>query len=301
MDVKSNVKKRREERIKQLTAGDVRSTVSPERGRETRGANNSTHGRLVAHSNVTQGEEADPELLWKRGQGRWQDEYGPSSSSNSRYDSPENFHDRKSSFWRALFIRLVISAALFFGFIGIEKYEPSWSLPVRTFVAQSLTREIDFGAVETWYENNFGGPPSFIPIFKQSQEKGLKVGSPRGFVIPLNGVIAAPFALNLKGVEITPAENSASGVGVQNVETGRVLEITQDAFTGKTVTIQHAGGYTSLYGHLEQPFVQKGDWVETGELIGSLLPSSSSSTPTLYFALKKDDQYIDPTDVIPFD
>ncbi|GGH33501.1 M23 family metallopeptidase [Paenibacillus segetis] len=297
MDVKSNVKKRREERIKQLTAGDVISFASPERGREKVGVNNTNHGSFMGQSNLTKGEEADPELLWKRGQGRWQDAYGSSSKS----ERPENFHSRRSSFWRALFIRLVISAALFFGFIGIEKYEPSWSLPVRTFVAQSLTHEIDFGAVETWYEKTFGGAPSFIPIFKQSQDKGLKVGSSGGFVIPLNGVIASPFALSLKGVEITPAEISSSGVGVQNVETGRVLEVTQDAFTGKTVTIQHAGGYTSLYGHLEQPFVQKGDWVETGELIGSLVPSSSSSTSTLYFALKKDDRYIDPTDVIPFD
>ncbi|MDQ0090864.1 stage IV sporulation protein FA [Paenibacillus anaericanus] len=296
MDVKSNVKKRREERIKQLTAGDVIGNSLQDRGRGSTVTNNIIPGKSIAYASTSEREEPDPELLWKRGQGRWQDAYGSGPK-----DTPDNYHSKGSTFWNMFFIRLIISAAIFFSLWGIEKYEPSWSNPLRTFVAQALTREIDFGAVETWYEKNFGGAPSFIPIFKQAEDKGLKVGTARGFVTPLNGSIATPFAINLKGVEITPLENSSSGVGIQNIETGRVLEITQDAFTGKTVAIQHAGGYVSLYGHLEQPFVEKGDWVETGELIGSLSASSGFPSPTLYFALKKDDRFIDPTDVIPFD
>jgi stage IV sporulation protein FA len=240
--------------------------------------------------------EPDPELLWKSGQGNWRE---PGHTEVGEGAVPGNH--KSSSFWSMLFMRLVISTAIFIAIWGVNKFEPSWSTPVRAFIAQSLTQELDFGAMESWYEENFGGSPIFIPIFQQVEEKGMKVNSLKGFVTPLNGTVATPFALNLKGIEITPSELSSSGTGVQNIETGRVLEVSQDAFTGKTVSVQHASGMISMYGHLEQLFVEKGDWLETGELIGSLAASSGSSQPTLYFALKKDNRYIDPSDVIPFD
>ncbi|MNR41898.1 Stage IV sporulation protein FA [compost metagenome] len=71
--------------------------------------------------------------------------------------------------------------------------------------------------------------------------------------------------------------------------------------TGLPVQIQHAGGYYSIYGHLSSTNVQQGDWVEGGEGIGSLKTSDAGNPKALYFALKKDGQYIDPSDVVPFD
>ncbi|WP_410771840.1 peptidoglycan DD-metalloendopeptidase family protein [Fontibacillus sp. BL9] len=300
MDVKSNVRKRREERIRQLTAGDLAKREHPTdfdempsgKGEGYIGRTGKPISKPLFPADT---EEPDPELLWKRGQGRWNgmDVTGPGEGGFSGRS--------RTSFWSMLFIRMVISTLLFAALWGIEKYEPGWSLPVRAFVAQSLTKEMDFSAAEAWYERTFGGPPSFIPIFKHHEEKGLKVGSANGFTLPISGTLAAPFALNLKGVEIIPAEDSDRGEQVKSVETGRVLTVARDAFTGMTVTVQHAGGYTSVYGHLDQLSVAKGDWVESGDIIGSLPPPKDSVRSTLYFAMKKDDRHIDPADVIPFD
>ncbi|MNC72583.1 Stage IV sporulation protein FA [compost metagenome] len=92
-----------------------------------------------------------------------------------------------------------------------------------------------------------------------------------------------------------------SSVQVKSTGTGRVISVTRDAITGMTVAIQHAGGYESLYGHLEEPFVEKGDWVESGDVIGVLPSKSSPPYTTLYFALKNNDRYIDPAELISFD
>ncbi|MNJ46820.1 Stage IV sporulation protein FA [compost metagenome] len=160
---------------------------------------------------------------------------------------------------------------------------------------------MDFGAAEAWYKRNFGEAPTFIPIFRQSAEKGVKVNNANSFAAPLEGSIAGSFALSLKGVNIVPAGDSSASLQVKSVETGRVLSVGNDALTGETIVIQHASGYVSIYGHLNQSFVEKGDWVEGGDLIGKLPTVSEQVVPTLYFALKKDEQYMDPADVIPFD
>ncbi|MNN22581.1 Stage IV sporulation protein FA [compost metagenome] len=234
-------------------------------------------------------------MLWKRGQGRWTD--------TSSYVSGEIDYGggRSPSFWSTMFIRFVISAVLFVGIWGMNRYEPQWAVPIRIFVAESLTKEMDFAAVEVWYERTFGGPPSFIPIFKHSEDKSLKVGSSNGFSAPVEGTLAGSFALSLKGVEIIPVQEGDSSVQVKSTGTGRVISVTRDAITGMTVAIQHAGGYESLYGHLEEPFVEKGDWVESGDVIGVLPSKSSPPYTTLYFALKNNDRYIDPAELISFD
>lgn len=299
MDVKSNVKRRRQERIKQLTAMDATRTALPGWNNDPELRSNAANIRTTYHSNtethVNDELGPDPELLWKKGQGRWKDTGALTIHDEHQGGNP-------SSFWTAMFIKLVISALLF-GFIwGVNRYEPEWAFPIRIFVAEALTKEMDFGAVESWYESTFGGAPSFIPIFKHSGEKGLKVDSTSGFASPLQGTLASSFALSLKGVEIIPDNHSDNGsIQIKSANTGKVVSVTRDALTGMTVVVQHAGGYESVYGHLDQPTVEKGDWVEVGDMVGILSVKSEPPYPTLYFAIKNNDRYIDPVDVISFD
>ncbi|WP_110931754.1 M23 family metallopeptidase [Paenibacillus bouchesdurhonensis] len=306
MDVKSNVKRRREERIKQLIIGEagVPAATSPFAKRNSYEAADFNHiieeQRIEEFRRNPKGadeREQDPEWMWKHGQGRWKD------SDLFGGQMPPMLPDegKRSSFWSMLFIRLSISVLLFIGIWAINRYEPPWSGSIRLFVAHSLTHEMDFGAAEAWYKRNFGGAPTFIPIFKQNEDHGVKVNHSSSFTVPLEGKIAGAFALSLKGVNIVPASDSNTGLQVKSVETGRVLSVSNDAFTGQTVTVQHANGYASIYGHLHQAFVEKGDWVESGDLIGKLEAPFEQGLPTLYFALQKDERYIDPADVIPFD
>ncbi|MNO72137.1 Stage IV sporulation protein FA [compost metagenome] len=293
MDVKSNIKKRRQERIRQLTAADAVNISLPGWNSGT-----GTNPQLMPATPTPELDEtpqADPEMLWKKGQGRWGD--------TSSYVSGDIVYGggKRSSFWGAMFIRFIISAVLFVVIWGMNRYEPEWAVPIRIIVAEALTKEMDFASVEVWYERTFGGPPSFIPIFKQHEDKSLKVGASNGFSAPVEGTLAGSFALSLKGVEIIPEQEDGSSVQIKSSGTGRVVSVTNDAITGITVVIQHAEGYESLYGHLSEPFVEKGDWLESGDVIGVLPSESSPPYPTLYFALKNNDRYIDPAELISFD
>lgn len=301
MDVKSNVKKRRAERIRQLTMEDAVGPLPTDPGW------GSAPGRAVAPprskprpaSSGQDDSDPDPELLWKRGQGRWQDPYAGAYGGGKGDDElmgPGS--GSRPTFWSAMFVRLVISTLLFAAIWGMNRYEPAWATPIRAFIAKSLTVEMDFQAAQAWYERYFGGAPSFIPIFKTNEDHGLRVGATAAFSLPIEGSLASPFALSLKGVEIIPDTGSLQ---VKAIDTGRVVRVAREAETGQTVTVQHAGGYLSVYGHLDQISVEKGDWLEGGDVLGSLPPRTQSPLPTLYFAIKKDDRYIDPADVIPFD
>ncbi|MUG46138.1 M23 family metallopeptidase [Paenibacillus woosongensis] len=312
MDVKSNVKRRREERIKQLVSGghpymkevnhglQEMTRHSAERYPAIRDMDHAVDGErtqdIRQSAKNASDKEQDPEWMWKHGQGRWND-----TGLFDRQDSVMPKDGKGPSFWGMLFIRLCISMLLFAGLWAVNRYEPPWAGSIRLFVAHSLTYEMDFGAAEAWYKRNFGGAPTFIPIFRQSEDKGVKVNNASSFSTPLDGRIASAFALSLRGINIVPANDSSTGLQVKSVETGRVLSVGNDAFTGETVVVQHAGGYVSIYGNLLQSFVEKGDWLESGDLVGKLAASSEQNVPTLYFALKKNDRYIDPADVIPFD
>lgn len=298
MDVKTNVRKRREQRIRELTMqGQVK--LSP--AQRDQASDRPTAAYFERPGAVETVDEVgrDPELLWKQGQGRWQAPYAGAYGAGASLGPDDS---GSKSIWSAMLARVMISAALFAGFWGMHHYEPSWATPIRVFVAQSLTEEMDFKAIETWYTSHFGGAPSFIPIFETQEEDSLKVGAQSGFTPPLAGSLAGPFALSLKGVEIVPdSARSAGAVQVRSIETGRVLTVANDALTGLTVTVQHAGGYVSVYGRLDQITVDKGDWLESGDVLGALPQYVQAPRPTLYFAVRKEDRYIDPTDVVPLD
>ncbi|MBP2000397.1 stage IV sporulation protein FA [Paenibacillus shirakamiensis] len=302
MDINSNIKKRREERIKQLlTEPQNQGNLSlPLWNNEIDLAEYRIQNVYTPYPEQieTVFPEPDPELVWKQNGSRWRE--SPSTFYPGDSISPEP--GKSSSFWRMMRIRILLSAAIFGALWGIQRYQPPWSLPITLFVKENLTHEMDFTAAEVWYENHFGGAPSFIPIFGQQAVQGEKVQGSRIFSSPLTGTIAQPFALNLKGIEIIPASKSISGLQIRTVETGRISDISQDAVQGLTVQIQHAGGYMSVYAHLGSITVEKGDWVEGGTEIGTLKTASAKQKVSpLYFALKKDGRYIDPADVIPFD
>lgn len=297
MDVKSNVKKRREERIKQLMMADRHASardpipVNPPMSTGTKPP------ETIRPSN---GEELDPEWVWKSNNDRWKESPVYSTNIAGTVDGKLSIK-QNGSFFKHLFIRFGMSLVVFIILWGINETRPSWAMPLRAFVAQSLTEEMDFASVQAWYGRNFGGAPSFIPIFGQREEAGQKVSGTVEFSRPLSGKIVQPFAFNMRGVEIIPDSYSKDGETVQSIQTGRVLKVSQDALIGETIVIQHGGGYVSIYGHLGQLFVTEGDWIEAGDTIASLPSSSTAQEETLYLAIQQDGRFMDPAEVIPFD
>ena len=97
----------------------------------------------------------------------------------------------------------------------------------------------------------------------------------------------------------------AAGLGIQvkAAAGGTVSAIEQDYFMGTTVTIDHGNGMVSVYSNLaEQPTVEVGDVVTTGDIIGSVgstAKAESLSASHLHLAMMKDGAYVDPLEYLP--
>ncbi len=64
---------------------------------------------------------------------------------------------------------------------------------------------------------------------------------------------------------------------------------------GKTVIIEHGGGYNTRYGHLNRWLVKKGQKISKGQLIGKTGNTGLSTGPHLHYEIRKNNKPIDPT------
>jgi hypothetical protein len=66
---------------------------------------------------------------------------------------------------------------------------------------------------------------------------------------------------------------------------GRVTGVRDygDSSYGKHVIVDHGGGYSSLYAHLDATWVVEGQWIDQGDFIGLLGTTGGSSGPHLHF------------------
>ncbi len=87
---------------------------------------------------------------------------------------------------------------------------------------------------------------------------------------------------------------SSSGNKVIATGTGIVLTVTTDVKFGNIVTIDHGNGYLSIYRNAGTPLVAEGTAVNKGDIIFVI----EDNNTTLGYQIQKDQQYIDPEDLI---
>ena len=65
-------------------------------------------------------------------------------------------------------------------------------------------------------------------------------------------------------------------------------------FTGGTIIIDHGHGVITIYSHLNEIFVKKGDLVKRGERIGTVGSTGRSTGPHLDFRIYCNNVPVDP-------
>lgn len=63
---------------------------------------------------------------------------------------------------------------------------------------------------------------------------------------------------------------------------------------GRVVYLDHGGGWTTLYGHLRGMYVEPGQVVQQGNLIGTVGTNGRSTGPHLHFEIRYKDWPVDP-------
>ncbi len=84
------------------------------------------------------------------------------------------------------------------------------------------------------------------------------------------------------------------GTPIRPVREGIVSQTGWQDGYGRTVFIQHCDGYVSMYGHLQNIYVEKGQRVEKQKIIGTIGSTGRSTGPHLHFVMTRHGQYINP-------
>jgi murein DD-endopeptidase MepM/ murein hydrolase activator NlpD len=111
---------------------------------------------------------------------------------------------------------------------------------------------------------------------------GLKYDPFTGFKQMHNGIDIA----NRRG---TPIVASA---------TGRVVSVGNNGGMGKTIVIDHGGGFQTKYAHLSEFKVTRGQFVKRGEVIGLMGSTGYSTGPHLHYEVVRNGQSLNPMNYI---
>jgi stage IV sporulation protein FA len=201
---------------------------------------------------------------------------------------------------RRIRLKLIFSLILFAAIWGMFQLKEPWAVKGQKFVRTSFTKDIAFDAIAAWYQSNFSGAPSFIPSFHvPGGQDAAKVNAPgiKSFFTPVQGKLLTPFSTQHQAVTLQTQLNAL----ISAIDTGRVIFAGVREESGNTIIIQHAGGYQSIYGMLQQLKWAKNDWIKAGEVVGIASAQQAKTKGIVYLALMKDSEYLNPLDVISFE
>lgn len=87
---------------------------------------------------------------------------------------------------------------------------------------------------------------------------------------------------------------AARGTPVMATLPGIATVVVSATGYGLHVIIDHGGGLSSLYGHLDTVAIMSGDFVEAGEVIGTVGATGNATGPHLHFEIRRDGIAEDP-------
>ncbi|SDI69832.1 M23 family metallopeptidase [Alteribacillus bidgolensis] len=248
----------------------------------------------------------------KRKKREWMRERDQSSSyefyphhSDAPYHEPEFYkwsdqekemdrQDRRGGAW---VLQSLIAATLFL-LIGIlfQSSHPAFE-GARQYITTSFEEEFPFAAATAWYEERFGSPLAFLP-FQDNLENTPQQPvseSTDSFAVPVSGTVAESFSENGKGIVLETGQDES----IEAIKGGVVVHTGPHEDWDLAVAVQHYEGGESWYGMMDNVEVKLYDHVSTGTVLGTVNTEEGSGRFSL--AIKENNEYIDPVDVIAID
>lgn len=132
------------------------------------------------------------------------------------------------------------------------------------------------------------------PVWDAQDVRTLAFSSDQGLVRPVSGDILIPYSMDrtvyfttLDQYKYNPATvyRVEEGTQVMACAEGRVASVFRNEEIGQAVTLDLGNGYQVVYGQLQALNVAEGDYVNPGQIIGSV------AAPTIYYSLEESNLY----------
>ena len=85
---------------------------------------------------------------------------------------------------------------------------------------------------------------------------------------------------------------------VRAASAGQVVSAGWNGGLGRSVTLQHAGGFSTVYGHLSRVLVRSGDWIDADAPVGLVGRTGRATGAHLHFELRRGGTPLDPFDYL---
>jgi len=135
---------------------------------------------------------------------------------------------------------------------------------------------------------------------KQPKDREAVAAGPARFPWPVAGPVLSRFGMQRHPQFKTTIFRRGIEIGARKGDTVRAINDGQVAFAdwykgyGKLLIVEHATGFYSLYGNLEQITLAKGDRVGKGQAVGLVGETGSLKGPKLYFEIRYKGEPQDP-------
>ncbi|TCD12352.1 peptidoglycan DD-metalloendopeptidase family protein [Oricola cellulosilytica] len=165
----------------------------------------------------------------------------------------------------------------------------------KSAAAQSETKQVAAYTPPTSAKTSDGGG-SIEKIETQETARAPDATGVKTMRWPVQGRIVSAFGSNEGGKPNDGIDISVpTGTAVKAAENGVVI-YSGDGLKelGKTVLVRHSDGYVTVYGHVSELAVKRGDTVRRGQQIASSGMSGSAKKPQLHFEVRKNSAPVNP-------
>lgn len=120
-----------------------------------------------------------------------------------------------------------------------------------------------------------------------------------GFEWPAQGWITSGVGTRGKGYHHGTDIACRKGSLIRASKSGVVVFVKHMKIYGKTVVIQHAYGFSTLYAHMQKIHTRVGQRVRTQQIIGRCGSTGRSTGPHLHFELRRNGKFLKPGHYLP--
>jgi len=120
------------------------------------------------------------------------------------------------------------------------------------------------------------------------------------YAVPVMGPVSSSFGFRRHPIEGTTRFHFGTDIAVSTgtpfgaFAAGQVMAAGYGHGFGLYILIDHGDGVKTRYAHCSALYVQAGDWVEKGEIIGRVGYTGNATGPHLHFELMRDGMFLNP-------